>query len=211
VPTMKAEKAGGYANFEAAAIRRLLRHPLAAIATHWAFQSLLYMDPTERWFKIGLDVVLGVAGSALLCIWLPWPVAWVVAFLAAHTLNFLCNGHLWGVLKHYGMVSNTYEAFHGYTRSFGARTQREPALQQVAIYGGLARQQWSPSSDLDVRIVRRPGLVNGLRACWFALRERSRAALARFPLDLYVLDNDTSLQKLNAEEKPIAIASLNDL
>jgi hypothetical protein len=172
---------------------------------HWAFQSLFYMDPTERRFKLLLDVTLAAVGAALLSHWCSWPIAWALAFLAAHTLNFLFNGHLWGVLKHYGLVSVSYEAFSSYAQGFGARAGRESSIRRMAVYGSLARQCWSPSSDLDVRLVRKPGLINGGRACWFVLRERSRALIARFPLDVYVLDDDTSLRKLSTEEEPIDI------
>ena len=200
---MSVRQAGGYAKFKTGILRRLLRHPLAAVAMHWAFQSLFYMDRTERRFKLLLDVTLGVAGMALLSIWCSWPIAWTLAFLAAHTLNFLFNGHLWGALKHYGLVSVSYEAFSSYAQGFGARARRETSIRRVAIYGSLARHCWSTSSDLDVRLVRKPGLINGARACWFVLRERSRALIARFPLDAYVLDDERSLQKLSTEEEPI--------
>src|SRR5262245_33140443 len=111
---MSAKPAGGYAKFESRALRRLLRNPLAAVAMHWAFQSLFYMDATERCFKLLLDVALAAAGAALLHTWCSWPIAWALALLAAHTLNFLFNGHLWGALKHYGLVSVSYETFSSY-------------------------------------------------------------------------------------------------
>jgi hypothetical protein len=187
-------------------MRRLLRNPLAAVAMHWTFQSLFYMDRTERRFKLLLDALLAAIGIALLSTRCSWPLALALAFLGAHTLNFLFNGHLWGVLKHYGLISLSYEAFSSYAQGFGARAEREPSIRRVAIYGSLARHRWSPSSDLDVRLVRQPGLINGARACWFVLRERSRALIARFPLDAYVLDDDRSLQKLSAEEEPIDMA-----
>lgn len=187
-------------------MRWLLGHPIAGVAVHWTFQNLFYMDPTERWFKLLLDLVLTIINGAILSVGLPWQLAWPTAFLVAHTVNFLLNGQLWVLLKHYGLVNYTYEAFESYARSLGRRAQREPAIRYVAIYGSLSRQQWSPSSDLDARIVRYPGFVSGLRTCWFLLRERSRALIAGFPLDAYITDNEMSLRKLNPEESPFYLS-----
>lgn len=197
---MKAKPAAGYAKFESRTLQQLLRSPFVAVAMHWAFQSMFYMDATERRFKLALDAILTCLFGALLAVRLPWPVAWSSAFLAAHTLNFLFNGQLWGALKHYGMISRSYEEFDGYVRRLAARARREPSIARLAVYGSLSRAQWSPSSDLDARILRRPGFMNGVRACWFVLCERSRAISARFPLDMYVVDSDVSLRKLAADE-----------
>jgi len=158
------------------------------LASHWLFQSLLYMDMTERRFKLGLDIALALLGTVILVAWLPLPAAAMLALVVAHTLNFLLNGHLWGVLKHYGMVHNTQAAFQEYVDRFWMRVEREPSIEHGFICGSISREQWSPSSDLDVRLIRRPGFLNGLRACWFVLLERSRAFRARFPIDIYVLD-----------------------
>ncbi|MCL4294103.1 MAG: hypothetical protein KJ077_00145 [Anaerolineae bacterium] len=206
---VKAKKTSGYAKLESKFVQGLLRHPLMALAMHWTFQSLFYMDPTERWFKLMLDAILLVLGGLILSFWLAWPVAWLVAFIIAHTLNFLFNGHLWGVLKHYSLVKYSYESFQGYVRNLGERAQHEPAIDYVVIYGSLSRQKWSPSSDLDARVMRYPGLMNGLRTSWFLLCERSRACIAGFPLDIYLLDHETALKKLNPEETPIYLCRTN--
>jgi len=172
---------------------------------HWAFQSLFYMDATERWFKIGLDVLLTAGLGILLDRWLPWSIAWTIGFMIAHTLNFLFNGQLWGALKHYGSLHQTFEDFARYVDAFAQRAGREPSIASVLVYGSLSRQTWSPSSDLDARIVRQPGLLNGLRACWFLLQERSRALVQRFPLDVYVIDSPRALDKLRTDEEAISL------
>ena len=183
----------GYAKLRSPLLRCLARSPLLAVAAHWALQSLLYMDRTERCAKLGLDLALALLVRLLVAPWLPDLAAWAAAVVAAHTANFLLNGHLWGVLKHYGFVRHSRAAFAGYVEGFLARAAREPAIDSVWICGSLSREAWSPASDLDVRLLRRPGLANGARACWFLLRERSRALCARFPLDAYVVDSRQGL------------------
>jgi hypothetical protein len=90
-----------YGKVRGGALRRIASFAPAAVLSHWAFQSLFYMDVTERWFKLAIDLVLGVAAAYVFSLWLPLGAALALGFLAAHTINFLCNGHLWGVLKHY--------------------------------------------------------------------------------------------------------------
>jgi hypothetical protein len=187
------KKSLGYGKLKPSLWRWLLRNPLLAMASHWTFQSLLYMDTTERWFKIGLDVILTVVIGAGLSLWLTWPLAGLIAFLLAHTLNFLFNGHLWGALKHYGLVTMPPEVFECNLRSILKRAQTEPAIRRVLVGGGVARGNWTPASDIDVRFIRHPGVWNGLRACWFTLSERTRALFSGVALDAYVLDSEVAL------------------
>ncbi len=195
----------GYAKITQPLAQRAVRWPAAALLSHWLFQSLTYMDATERWFKLALDAALTAMLSLLLLRWLPlWPTL-LLAWVAAHTVNMLANGHLWGVLKHYGYTHWSYAEFQRYTQQLAQAAASEPSISAIIAYGSLARTEWSPSSDLDVRIVRRAGMLNGLRACWFLLRQRSRATLAGFPLDAYVVDSRKALQRLAADEHPILI------
>jgi len=196
------EGRAGYAKPRSRFLQWLLRSPLVALAVAWTFQGMLYMDPTERRFKLVLDFWLTAGLGLVLSTLLQWYIAWPLAFAAAHSLNFLFNGELWGVLKHYGFIEQQHHEFDEYVQAFCKRAQHEPAVDYVLVCGSVARDEWSPQSDLDVRLVRVPGFLNGLRACWFLLYERTRALFAGFPLDAYVLDGEASLQKLRLEERP---------
>jgi hypothetical protein len=193
----------GYAKTNSKILQRLFRHPGLALASHWVFQSIFYLDPTERRFKIVLDLVLTIFMALLLGVWFSWRIAWPVALFIAHTLNFLLNGHLWGVLKHYGIVRHSPASFRCYVNEIAGRAAAVTAVKYVVVYGSLAREEWSPTSDLDARVIRYPGRLNGLRACWFVLGERARALLAGFPLDMYLIDDERSLQKLETHESPV--------
>lgn len=181
----------------------MLKHPLPAVVLHWVFQSLFYMDPTERWFKIGLDGIMTGAFMLILGPYLLLAPALILSFLAAHTLNFLLNGQLWGALKQYGLVHIPPETYKRYVLGLSQRGCEECSIQHLYVYGSLARQEWTPASDLDVRLVRYPGLSNGLRACWFVLKERSRALFVRFPMDIYVVDRMSGLEKLRSCERAL--------
>jgi hypothetical protein len=49
--------------------------------------------------------------------------------------------------------------------------------------------------------------MNGIRAAWFLLKERTRALFSKFPLDMYVLDSERSLRdrRLKADEQPVLL------
>ncbi len=190
---MKARKI--YCKFESGWLQWLVSHLFVAVAMHWTVQSMLYADATERRFRIGLDLALTVVSALILSLWWSWPVAWIVGFLIAHTLNFLFNAHLCALSKDYGLVQHTYDQYQHYVQSFYTRAQQEPAIAHVELRGGLTRQSWTPYSDLDVRLFRSPGFVNGLRASWFLLCERSRALFAWFPLDAYLRDGEPSTEE----------------
>lgn len=198
----------GYAHVSHAALRCLLRSPLAALAAHWLFQGLLYMDAAERRFKLLLDVLLTVLMAIPLLLCFRGRTAWAAAFLLAHTLNFLLNGQLWGVLKHYGIGRLSRAGFHSYLCRLACRIGNEPSILWAGVYGSLVRGNWSSTSDLDIRLVRKPGVINALRACLFVLSERSRALIRRCPLDIYVLDDLGQLAAMREDGWPLTTSGI---
>ncbi|HLA98987.1 MAG TPA: hypothetical protein VJL34_11080 [Anaerolineales bacterium] len=192
-----------YGKFSYGPLRFLLRSPLAAVLSHWTFQSLFYMGLAERVFKLGLDIIVTGLVSSLLNAWLTWHVALILGFLAAHTLNFLFNGHLWGVLKNYGYVHTAYNNYNRYMEKLAGRANRVAAIERLVVVGSLAKHEWTPQSDLDARILYKPGALNSLRVCLFLVGERTHALLSRFPLDIYAMDHEKSFRKTLGEKQGI--------
>ena len=189
-----------YAKVRSRPLRWLLKSPIVALISHWVFQSMLYMDPTERWFKIMLDLILTGLFYLLTFFWFPWAFALLIAFLFANTFNFLFNGHLWGILKNYGFVDKDYDVYMYYVQALMKRVENCSSIKQIYTVGSLSRQEWVPHSDFDARLLRHPGLINGIGACWFLMQERTRALFTKFPLDLYIIDSPRSLDKLRQDE-----------
>jgi len=185
-------------------LRPLLRSPLFALGIHWVLQGVLEMDRTERLFKLSLDLLWMVVFSLALFFGTGLRFLWslLLAFGAAHTLNLLLNGQIWVVLKHFGLAQHTREEFEEVANALARRAKEEPSIAFAAVFGSVVREEWSPTSDLDIRLIRHPGPWNGIRACVFVLHERTRAHLARFPLDIFVLDDERGLQKMRSDEPP---------
>lgn len=184
----------------APSIGRLLNFVVAA-AGHWLFQSMLYMDRSERRFKLTLDLLLTIVFALVLSIWWGWPSAIVAGLVLAHTVNFIFNAQICALGANYGLVHLAPGKLTTYAQALGDRAQQNPAIVYAAVCGSLAHDAGRSDSDLDVRILRRPGLFNGLRAGWFILAERSRALFNWFPLDIYLFDSDEAVRaKLKSHE-----------
>lgn len=200
----------GYAKTDRAFSQRLFGLPFVAIASHWVFQSILYMDTTERIFKLLVDVVLTIPIALFFWAWMPSALAIMLALVIAHTLNFLFNGQLWGILKHYGYVTHTFAEFFQYLQGFSDRLTNEQAFSSAVIIGGLSREIWAPNSDLDIRLIRLPGIKNGILASFFTLKERTRALYHKFPIDIYVFDSRKPLFKNCSDESFFTLQDVID-
>jgi len=186
--------------------RRLPKTPQLAIllATHWLFQSILYMDRTEKLFKVGTELT-GAAAAALLLLETFGPLPSVLlGLLIAHTANFLLNSHIPVVLKHVNLTTDVDELL-GFLNELAKRIEGRPFLEGAVVVGSLARGGLRATSDLDVRVIRFRGVRNGLLACLSAARERLRALVRRIPLDIYVVDSIESLRNLREWREPLVL------
>lgn len=186
-------------------IQPLLNYRVTAMATHWVFQNMIGMGITELAFKLGIDIVLAVAFLFLFSIWIPLHWAIIIGLVVAHTINFLFNAQIFVVLKHFGDIIHPISEYEAYIQGIQKRLSDQNSIRWAAIYGSMARGELKTTSDLDVRFIRYPGFMNGVRSCWFTLRERTRAHLSRFPVDFMLFDNPHPLKRLREDESPIVI------
>lgn len=190
-----------YANIDIGFFTPIFEFKVIIILTNWIFQGLLYADRTERAFKIILDMTLTVV--LFFAISLPNPIIrLVIAFLISHTFYWIFNGQLFALAKNFGVVHNEPQRIIDYANGIKERATRDKSIDCVAIYGSLSREEIKPTSDLDVRIIRKSGLINGFNACIFGFKERTIALYHRFPLDLYIIDSTNHLLKIRKDEIP---------
>lgn len=197
-----------YANINLGPLTPIFRFKIIIIFTNWLFQGILYADKTEKIFKLCLDMTF-----AFLLYELAFgsnnPNNLLVAFLISHTFNWIFNGQLFALAKNFGIVHNDPEKIINYAYGVKDRASREKSISSVVLYGSLVRKEIKSTSDLDLRIIRKGGLLNGLRACIFGFKERSRALFYRFPLDMYVIDSSKHLLKMRSDENPVILYDSN--
>jgi len=179
---------------------------------YWIFQGALYMNRVELLHRFTLEVLFFLAALWLLQgiegIWL-WMSA---AFIVAHTLNCILNGHLFAVFAHDVHWFSLYkdpDRFVAYIEGMQARLVRKaPAyIDDALIFGSIVRGVFRETSDLDIRYIAAPGLWHGLCAAHFVFIERLRALLAGYPIDVYMfLDDEETRRKMKTgSEPPISI------
>jgi len=129
----------------------------------------------------------------------------IIGFVVAHTTNWLTNGHLAALLKNFGFVRTDARRFEEYVTELGAVLSQKDWVRFAAIYGSHARREPTEESDIDIRLVRWPGLRNAVLGCVFVWRLRFSALIECFPLDIYIFDSMEALRKLDILERPIAL------
>jgi predicted nucleotidyltransferase len=183
---------------------------LLITCSNWLHQGFTYMNWFERALKIALEAVFFLAFLAtygyISTRGLALGVApLLAAFMVAHTLNWLLNGHFFTLLKLLELQETPLHRFSAYVDSLKERARNNPSISWVACYGSLSRGELNEMSDLDVRVVQKPGLWNGLRVAGFVLGERTRAFFRRFPLDIYAVSKQGQLRRLREDEAPVVI------
>jgi predicted nucleotidyltransferase len=175
----------------------------------WAHQGFFYLDRTQRIGRVVFEIIptvilgglIGTAGKiALSSVGL-----WVASLAVVHTLNWVCNGNWWaGMLFTFPGLRNPGErATSEHLHRMAGRLEKDHAISGVMIFGSVSRGQWHDRSDLDVRLLRRPGWRHGIAGVLVLSRERLIALLARQPLDIYLADGVPFLKRMRQDERPV--------
>jgi predicted nucleotidyltransferase len=175
----------------------------------WAHQGFFYLDRTQRIGRVIFEIVptailaggIGrIARVPLSNVWL-----WCVSLLVVHTLNWLINGNWWaGMLFAFPGLRNRGErATCDYLNGMTNRFKGDRSISGAMVFGSVARGQWHERSDLDIRLLRRPGVWNGVTGVLVLARERWIALWSRQPLDIYLADGIPFLKKMRADEPPV--------
>ncbi|AKB33064.1 hypothetical protein MSSIH_2374 [Methanosarcina siciliae HI350] len=196
----------GYVKTSIPMINALFKFKIFIVLSNWIFQGMLYADKTERSFRLLVDCLITLVLYAVSTNLIPSAYfGLILSFFVAHTVNWIFNGQLFVLGRYLGIKPKKQNEFCKYINELKYRAEREKSIQLVAVYGSLSRKELSESSDLDVRIIRKRGLLNGLKACLFGFSERTKALFDKFPLDLYVIDSEDHLSKLRDDEAAILI------
>lgn len=180
------------------------------ILSGWIFQGFLYMNIYEKIYKIFLETfIIGICYSLFSSLpaydggILP-QLIW--SMLVGHTIIWFINGQAMTMLIHMNLIPNSPGRFISYTDSLVNNIRRKKFILGAAAFGGLTRCEYRSSSDLDVRLVMKKGVLNGLLASHFCFIERVKALFCAFPLDLFAFDMEEAQRKMDAAENPIVFS-----
>lgn len=182
---------------------------LLNIPRNWFHQGITYMDRTEMVFRIVSEF------CATLVLWLIFSrfgksfyqnaIMFIMAGAIVHTLCWVLISNFWaGILFTFPRLNNPGEAATcEYLNRMGERLRKSNSISAVAVFGSVSRGQWHDRSDIDLRLLRRPGVINGIMAVFVTMRERMLACLARQPIDMYLADDIAFLKKMREDEPPL--------
>lgn len=185
------------------------RAKLLNIPRGWAHQAFFYQDPAQRIGWLALELIVMFVSALLISKISLIPLfnirLWAAALPIAHTANWVFNGNWWaGMLFTFPRLRNPGEkATCDYLNSMASRLRPWHAISGVMIFGSVSRGQWHDRSDLDMRLLRREGLLNGIIAVGILFREKFIALSVRQPLDIYLADGVDFLSKLRSDEPPV--------
>ncbi|MFC1808878.1 nucleotidyltransferase domain-containing protein [Candidatus Omnitrophota bacterium] len=166
------------------------------ILSNWVLQGMRYMNWRERVYRICTELLvvgfLFFAGLSL-----------VVSIVVAHTLFWLLNGHIFVLLRYIVNISFDQKAFWKYAEQINRRMKKRTYIAACAAFGSISRDTFSVTSDYDVRIIRKQGLLSSVRAFNACAYERLLAFLSGFPIDIYVFDPGDLDEKIDSSENPV--------
>lgn len=179
------------------------------IFINWFFQSLLYMGWTEKFLKLFIDFIILVVFFIIFKSIFGLLASIIISFVIAHTLNWIFNGHIFALLKTFGNIKTDPEKFVSYQNQLKERSLKERSILLVATFGSLSRKELNENSDLDLRVIRKRGIISAFRSSIFVLIERSRAFFNKFPIDIYLCDDMYCITQM--KEDPVVIYDANQL
>lgn len=175
----------------------------------WAHQSFFYLDRTQQIGRVVFEIVPTGILAGLISEIGGVPLSsmglWCGSLFLTHTLNWMLNGNWWaGLLFAFsGLRNRGPRATCDYLNRMAARLKTDRSIAGAMIFGSVARGQWHPRSDLDVRLLRRRGLSEGIAGVLVLVRERGIAWWTRQPLDIYLVDGISFLKRMRKDEPPV--------
>lgn len=192
-------------------LAKLYQSKCGVLVSNWLNQGMSYMLLEELFLKLIFEIIIfGFVYYIASIFGLRALTCFFISFFSAHTINWLLNGHFFNLIRYLGLGRQDYEWFIAYPNKIRRRLLGKKYISGVALYGSLSRGSFSETSDLDVRVIARPGVVNAFLASWFVFRERFLAFFAKYPIDIFMATQKRGLEKLRSDEIPIILIDNNN-
>jgi predicted nucleotidyltransferase len=184
---------------------RVLKTRLAVIAANWLFQGTRYMIAYEIGLKLFLEAIFAFPLLYFLLDKVSVISAITISFITAHTINWIINGHFFVLMRYVNPIEKTEQDFASFIEKMTATALKWKSIDAVSIYGSYCRGNLHKYSDLDVRVLTRPGFHNTIKGAIFCFLQRADAFISIFPLDIYCIDKISSLNRMRVDERPVIL------
>jgi len=170
---------------------------------NWAHQGYFYLDKTEMIYRTIWEIVPVLIINYFLNFNLY--VSVFISFIIIHTYNWIVNDNFWAVIIHSlpNQKNPGEELTIKYLLDMQKRLLNANSITGIIIYGSVSRNKWHERSDIDIRFLRKKGVISGFSSYILLRKERFIALLLGQPLDSYVADSVLFLRKMRKDEFPI--------
>ncbi len=179
------------------------------ILTNWFFQSIINADRTEKIYKISFSIIFMILTYVILNQLVSYPAInlILISFVIAHTLNWIVNGNFYNLIIHRLLLDQISKVdLFNYLISLENKLKDKDWIVYAASFGSICNGNLKDSSDVDISIVRKPGLKNAISAIVFSVLEKKYADLNKIPLELYISDTpENSMKRFTVEKNPVVV------
>lgn len=183
----------------------------------WVTHANHARDLSERLFHHVCEgvVLLTVLGAVYAFGAAATRIMWmIVAGILIHTAWWIINGNCHVcLLDSFKFVKNAGIGpildYICWTRKWFVGSDRVAA---ILVYGSFCRRQFHGRSDLDLRVIRKSGLIAILTTMPLAVAVRIVSLVRGIPTDLQVVDNEEFLlRQMRASELPVCVFGSENL
>ena len=186
-------------------IKNFLESRTGIVLSNWLNQGIRYMNSFERLYRMVTEIFVIFILFLFLSRLIHYSIAIAISVLIVHTLFWLFNGHFFVLMRYISNRPNDPSRFIYYIKCLNERVRKKKFLLAAAGFGSLSKGKFSSSSDFDLRLMRKKGIINSILAFNYAALERAKAFLSAFPLDIYVFDLEEIKYKIRSDEPPIIL------
>ena len=174
---------------------RALAASKAFLLANWLFQGVRIADVSENAFRLILDLSAILAGAASGSI-----IILLLLFIISHTLAYLLASNS-PIAFSYLEISKPPEEALRLLKEYASTHEPGEYIDKIIVFGSISRAESKRYSDIDVRIIRRAGVRNALRALLWTMKLRLYAWRKRLPLDVFIAREESVKEIVRGEER----------
>ncbi len=192
-------------------LSRLLASKGGIFLSNWTFQGMRYMNYGEKIHRVAIEA------GIFLVIFFSSSFIWnkglrcFFSLCVAHTLSFFLNGHFFVLMRYLGDYKKSKQDAMAYVVKLQNSMDNKQFLLGAILCGSLSRGDNTETSDLDIRLVKREGWYNAIRAFNFCTVTRIQAFFSAMAVDVYVFDIEELKTKIRSDEKPVVLYDPNNV
>lgn len=184
--------------------------------TNWFFQGIIHADKSEKLYKILFTIFFWIVLFTIffLVFNLHFFKSILFGFLISHTLNWFVNNNLFVLLVHRikwmeTTKSKLFNQLFSIQNRLEKLSNKDWILYSVS-HGGICNGTLNNHSDIDVSLIRKPGVKNMAYAILFYVKEKKYADFKGVPLDIFICDTpENCIKRSKYQKNPIVILDLD--